>query len=75
MIQTAKNARRQWADQDDRQLREMAEAGKSITMMALKLKRTVSAVRGRLGVLKVYIRKSSEQRRAEKNPRWVNRRA
>ena len=41
---------------EDKQLREMAEAGKSITMIALRLKRTVSAVRGRSGVLKVSLR-------------------
>jgi hypothetical protein len=68
MIQTAKNARRQWADEDDRQLREMAGAGKSIAMMALRLKRTVSAVRGRLSILKVHIRKTPSEHPAKKNP-------
>src|ERR1700730_19254293 len=62
MIQTAKNARRQWADEDDRQLREMAGAGKSITMMALRLKRTVSAVRWRAwGDGFMFLRRPDEQ--------------
>jgi hypothetical protein len=37
------------------QLREMVEAGKTITMISLTLKRTVTAVRGRLGILKVSL--------------------
>jgi hypothetical protein len=36
-------------------LREMVEAGKTITMISLRLKRTVTAVRGRLGILKVSL--------------------
>jgi hypothetical protein len=39
----------------DNQLREMVEAGKTITMISLRLKRTVTAVRGRLGILKVSL--------------------
>jgi hypothetical protein len=35
----------------------MVEAGKSPTMIALRLKRTVGAVRGRLTVLRITIRK------------------
>ena len=35
----------------------MVEAGKTITIIALKLKRTITAVRGRLGILKVSLRK------------------
>ena len=38
-------------------MREMVEAGKSPTMIALRLKRTVGAVRGRLTVLRITIRK------------------
>jgi len=49
--------KRPWKPEEERQLREMAEAGKTITMIALRLKRTVTAVRGRLGILKVSIRK------------------
>ena len=58
MIQSAKNARlRRWEPDEDKQLREMVEAGKSVTLMALRLKRTEMAVRGRLGTLKVSLRK------------------
>jgi hypothetical protein len=52
------NARlRRWEPDEDKQLREMVEAGKSPTMIALRLKRTVGAVRGRLTVLRITIRK------------------
>jgi hypothetical protein len=57
MIPSKKNARRPWDPEEERQLREMAEAGKSITMMALRLKRTITAVRGRLGILKISLHK------------------
>src|SRR5258705_5706171 len=48
---SARNHRRPWEPDEDKQLREMVEAGKSPTMIALRLKRTVSAVHGRLTVL------------------------
>jgi hypothetical protein len=35
----------------------MVEAGKSPTMIALRLKRTVAAVRGRLTVLRITVRR------------------
>jgi|GraSoi2013_100cm_1033763.scaffolds.fasta_scaffold113518_1 hypothetical protein len=55
---SASNARlRRWEPDEDKQLREMVEAGKSPTMIALRLKRTVGAVRGRLTVLRITIRK------------------
>jgi hypothetical protein len=57
MIPSKKNARRPWEPEEEKQLREMAEAGKTITMMALKLKRTVIAVRGRLSILKISLHK------------------
>ncbi len=52
-----KYGKRPWEPEEEKQLREMVEAGKTITIMALKLKRTVTAVRGRLGILKVSLRK------------------
>ena len=65
MIQSAKNARlRRWEPDEDKQLREMVEAGKNPTMIALRLKRTVGAVRGRLTVLRITIRKGH----IKKNP-------
>jgi hypothetical protein len=55
---SASNARlRRWVPDEDGQLREMVEAGKSPTMIAPRLKRTVGAVRGRLTVLRITIRK------------------
>ena len=53
---SARNRRRLWEPDEDKQLREMVEAGKSVTLMALRLKRTEMAVRGRLGT-KVSLRK------------------
>ena len=57
MIVGAKNARRPWEPEEDKQLRDMVEAGKSVTIIALKLKRTVLAVRARLSILKISVRK------------------
>jgi hypothetical protein len=54
MIPSTKNTR--WTGEEDRQLREMVEAGKNVTMMALRLKRTETAVRGRLSVLKLSLK-------------------
>ena len=66
MIPSKKNARRPWDPEEEKQLREMAEAGKSIIMMALRLKRTITAVRGRLGILKISLHKVG--RSPKKNP-------
>jgi hypothetical protein len=52
--------------EEDNQLREMVEAGKTITIISLRLKRTVTAVRGRLGILKVSLHKVG--RRRKENP-------
>ena len=52
-----KNASRPWEPEEEKQLREMAEAGKTITMIALRLKRTVTAVRCRLSILKISLHK------------------
>ena len=57
MIPRKKSARRPWEPEEEKQLREMAEAGKTITIIALKLKRTVIAVRGRLSILKISLHK------------------
>jgi hypothetical protein len=67
MIPGRKYARhRPWKPEEEKQLREMAEAGKTITMIALRLKRTVTAVRGRLSILKVSLHKVG--RSPKKNP-------
>jgi hypothetical protein len=62
MIRGAQNAQRIWEPEQDKQLREMAEAGKSVTMMALRLKRTEMALRQRLHTLKIYLRDSKKDR-------------
>jgi hypothetical protein len=56
MIPGMKNAWRPWTGEEDRQLREMVEAGKSVTIMALRLKRTETAIRGRLSILKLSLK-------------------
>jgi rhamnose utilization protein RhaD (predicted bifunctional aldolase and dehydrogenase) len=62
MIRGAQNAQRIWEPEQDRQLREMAEAGKSVTMMALRLKRTEMALRQRLHTLKILLRDNKRTR-------------
>jgi hypothetical protein len=52
-----KYVKRPWQPEEERQLREMVDAGKTITMISLRLKRTVTAVRGRLGILKISLGK------------------
>jgi hypothetical protein len=58
--------KRPWKPEEDNQLREMVEAGKTITIISLRLKRTVTAVRGRLGILRVSLGKVG--RRPKENP-------
>jgi len=63
--------KRPWEPEEEKQLREMAEAGKTITMIALRLKRTVTAVRGRLSILKVSLHKVRAE--PKEKPAGVNR--
>jgi hypothetical protein len=62
MIFGARNANRPWKPDEDEQVRKMAEAGKSIFAIALKLKRTVSAVRDRASILKTSIQSARKAR-------------
>ena len=57
MILPNKYGKRPWEPEEDNQLREMVEAGKSITIISLRLKRTITAVRGRLSILKISLGK------------------
>jgi hypothetical protein len=41
------NLRRPWTTEDDARLRQLLEAGASISVVAVKLKRTASAVKSR----------------------------
>jgi hypothetical protein len=65
MILGARNAKRPWSPEHDKQLREMVEAGKSVTTIALRLKRTVLAVRSRLSILSISVRRINDD---SKNP-------
>ena len=66
MIIMPRYGKRPWEPEEDNQLREMVEAGNTITIISLRLKRTVTAVRGRLGILKVSLGKVG--RRSKENP-------
>src|SRR6266404_7939611 len=44
-----------WEPEEEQQLRQMVEAGKSVTLISLRLKRTEMAVRQRLNVLKISL--------------------
>ncbi len=55
-----KQARRSWQPEEEQQLRQMAEAGKRVTIMALRPKRTTVAVRQRLHILKIHLRDDKE---------------
>jgi hypothetical protein len=61
--------KRPWEPEEDDQLREMVEAGKTITIISLRLKRTVTAVRGRLGILKVSLGKVGRRPKERKTRR------
>jgi hypothetical protein len=61
MILGAQNAKRIWEPEHDK--REMAQAGKSVTMMALRLKRTEMALRQRLHALKIHLRDNKKHQR------------
>jgi hypothetical protein len=65
MILPRKYGKRPWKPEEEKQLREMVEAGKTISTISLSLKRTVTAVRDRLGILKVSLGKIG---RPKKNP-------
>jgi hypothetical protein len=61
MILGAKGTYRRWVPEEDKQLREMVEGGKSVRMIALRLKRTEMAVRGRLSVLKISLKQGGSR--------------
>jgi hypothetical protein len=58
----ARQSNTKWTEEDDRRLIELRSAGKSILSIGLALRRSSSAIEGRLGVLKSKGRdKKSEQ--------------
>jgi len=56
MIKGARKAGRSWEPEEDKQLREMVEVGKSVTLMALRHRRTEEAIRQRLHLLDIHLR-------------------
>jgi hypothetical protein len=44
-----------WSSEDDNLLRAMAEAGKSLTLMAVKLDRPMTSIKSRAQDLKIHI--------------------
>jgi hypothetical protein len=58
----ARKSNSKWTEEDDRRLLELRSAGKSVLSIGLALRRSSSAIEGRLGVLKAKARdKKSEQ--------------
>ena len=49
-------ANRPWTPKEDNRLRTLLEEGASTTLVAAKLKRTISAVRGRAAVIGISFR-------------------
>ena len=56
-----------WNADDDALLRAMAQAGKSLTIMAVKLNRPMSAIRSRAQNLQVHIAGSDIGERRKRN--------
>jgi hypothetical protein len=52
------NLKRPWTSEEDQQLRQRGESGKSFTSIMARLKRTEMALRQRLQVLKIGLRES-----------------
>ena len=58
----ARKSNMKWTEEDDRRLLQLRSAGKSNLSIGLALKRSTSAIQGRLGVLKAKARdKKSKQ--------------
>jgi hypothetical protein len=49
------NRGRQWSDEDDNLLRSMSRAGKSLTLMTVKLNRPMASIRARAQDLGIRI--------------------
>jgi hypothetical protein len=58
----ARKSNTKWTEEDDRRLLQLRSAGKSALSIGLALRRSSSAIEGRLGVLKARAREiASEQ--------------
>jgi hypothetical protein len=54
------NLRRHWTSEEDQQLRQMIESGKSFNSIMARLKRTGLAVRKRMQLLKIGLRENKK---------------
>jgi hypothetical protein len=52
---TRKNSHQRWSEQEDELLRTMSEAGKSITLMTVKLNRSIASIKARAADIGVGI--------------------
>jgi hypothetical protein len=57
---------RPWTPDDDKQLRTLLESGTSKTLVAAKLKRTVSAIEARVSVIKIPLREIKLQSKSKR---------
>jgi hypothetical protein len=55
MMFTRKNSHQRWSEQEDELLRTMSEAGKSITLMTVKLNRSIASIKARAADIGVGI--------------------
>jgi hypothetical protein len=55
MMFSRKYNNRRWSEEDDRLLRRMSEAGKSLTLMAVKLDRPMPSIKARAEDLSIAI--------------------
>jgi hypothetical protein len=64
----ARKSNMKWTEEDDRRLLQLRSAGRSTLSIGLALKRSTSAIEGRLGVLKAKARdQKSDQLTPAKN--------
>ena len=69
MMFIRKNRHERWSEKDDELLRTMSEAGKSITLMTVKLNRPIASIKARaadigVGIPGTEIGRRSKQRRS-----------
>jgi hypothetical protein len=57
---------RKWTPEEDKRLKTLLEANTSIHLVAVKLKRSVAAVRSRAGLLKISSRRMRRGLKAKK---------
>jgi len=55
MMFTRTNSHQRWSEQEDELLRTMSEAGKSITLMTVKLNRSIASIKARAADIGVGI--------------------